>query len=611
MKMKKILREWRSFVNEDIDGSMLDPVEIEDARIGIAVAVERAILSPKLPEGFATDENGEMLAGMDTKPSDPAEWTHITKIKDIVNSGRQIPFLYYAYRGVSPEGKLQGLERPEAANSLTATKVYDFLQHFEGKEESKAVFISDFWKILDEYNTFKDNYNDELVAHGAREPDDQVGRTDAAFYALGASDHDQMGGMSFSVSALGAGSKPVSFVNQDFMYKDSPEMHNIPRKHHFLFSPYYPMAIALILLERGSKPSNPSEVMPMFKQAGGKYEDAVSRATALSKQYQLIAQIPAMNQREFKANYIMASSVAAFDEYVEDVMVYQKQQAEMGRTQDIGTLYQKSKLGEFLLKLQMIVTSDAPPRANQMALERLNSLMTPQVLEEISYVAEIYPQGGLPQIRHGSTPPPAPEGFPDSKGDTLAALVDRAELMEYLFNQMGEAEAEAIGSDEYETLSKAVSKLRLKGLLGPANSIRRAFNRTKLSGGKKIERLDHYEVVITPEDMKTIAQSSADAQPAQQKVSRALQQANRRAKNDFKTKMELAKALSQQDVPRPNEIKKLGNFLTRLEKKISDGKVSSFAIPAEEKDQYMQYLQIAKDKLGIKEDLREHFRRFL
>jgi len=176
---------------------------------------------------------------------------------------------------------------------------------------------------------------------------------------------------------------------------------------------------------------------------------------------------------------------------------------------------------------------------------------------------------------------------------------------------MGEAEAEAIGSDEYETLSKAVSKLRLKGLLGPANSIRRAFNRTKLSGGKKIERLDHYEVVITPEDMKTIAQASADAQPAQQKVSRALQQANRRAKNDFKAKMELAKALSQQDVPRPNEIKKLGNFLTRLEKKISDGKVSSFAIPAEEKDQYIQYLQIAKDKLGIKEDLREHFRRFL
>jgi predicted nucleic acid-binding Zn-ribbon protein len=130
-------------------------------------------------------------------------------------------------------------------------------------------------------------------------------------------------------------------------------------------------------------------------------------------------------------------------------------------------------------------------------------------------------------------------------------------------------------------------------------------------GDNRYIREDWYEILVTPQDLEDLAAKTQQKSPEEQKVSRALQQTNRRAKKDFSTKLAAIAAVSNQESPKANEIKKLENFLNRLERKMEDGKVSDFAISEEDRQEFRGYVETAKSKLGINEHVRRVFRRFV
>ena len=75
--MNKTYKKWRQFLTEVNYALDVDPEELEQARVGVAVAFDRAVLSPKLDNDIKQDIEQEDPEGDD--PSDPATWPHITK----------------------------------------------------------------------------------------------------------------------------------------------------------------------------------------------------------------------------------------------------------------------------------------------------------------------------------------------------------------------------------------------------------------------------------------------------------------------------------------------------------------------------------------------------
>jgi len=599
--MNKIIKEWKQFLKEVNYALEADPEDLEQTRIGIATAIDRAILSPKIDdktrdsiEGQKDSEVGSRLSASpeDTEPEDPAKWKHLTKFKDIVKQGRQVPFLYYAYRGIDPDGRLMNEANRRAVILLTASKVIDFMKHFDNNQMAKDVFISDFATMEDRYNQFKRERKDYLQQQGVLSQG-ELGRADAALHSIGPD-------MSFSVTAIGSGSKPVSFVNQDFMYKDSPEMHNIPEEDHFLFSPYFPLAIAVILLYKDLGPMTPLALVNIFEKRINP-EQAYEMAVGFSKDHQEEVQVEAMTAKEFESNYINTVTTSELNKHYQDVMASDLIRAG-------GSLLAGNTLSDFLLKVRMLM--DAP--SEQFSEEHLDSLalrtseiIGPETLAELVDIVTAYPDGGLPKVAYGSQPPEQPTGFPDNRGFTLLDIVERAESFHYLFPYLPALLRDNIEERELKLMSQAYRALVNKGLTNENNP------NTADYGDNRYIREDWYEILVTPQDLESLASKTQQKSPEEQKVSRSLQQTNRRAKKDFSKKLAAIIAVSNQESPKANEIKKLENFLNRLERKMEDGKVSDFAISEEDRQEFRDYVKTARSKLGINEHLRRAFRRFV
>lgn len=599
--MNKIIKEWKQFLKEVNYALEADPEDLEQTRIGIATAIDRAILSPKIDdkmrdsiEGQKDSEVGSRLSASpeDTEPEDPAKWKHLTKFKDIVKQGRQVPFLYYAYRGIDPDGRLMNEANRRAVILLTASKVIDFMKHFDNNQMAKDVFISDFATMEDRYNQFKRERKDYLQQQGVLSQG-ELGRADAALHSIGPD-------MSFSVTAIGSGSKPVSFVNQDFMYKDSPEMHNIPEEDHFLFSPYFPLAIAVILLYKDLGPMTPLALVNIFEKRINP-EQAYEMAVGFSKDHQKEVQVEAMTAKEFESNYINTVTTSELNKHYQDVMASDLIRAG-------GSLLAGNTLSDFLLKVRMLM--DAP--SEQFSEEHLDSLalrtseiIGPETLAELVDIVTAYPDGGLPKVAYGSQPPEQPTGFPDNRGFTLLDIVERAESFHYLFPYLPALLRDNIEERELKLMSQAYRALVNKGLTNENNP------NTADYGDNRYIREDWYEILVTPQDLESLASKTQQKSPEEQKVSRSLQQTNRRAKKDFSKKLAAIIAVSNQESPKANEIKKLENFLNRLERKMEDGKVSDFAISEEDRQEFRDYVKTARSKLGINEHLRRAFRRFV
>jgi hypothetical protein len=380
--MNKTYKKWRQFLTEVNYALDVDPVELEQARIRIAVAFDRAVLSPKLDADIKQEIEQEDPEG--EAPNDPASWPHITKLKDIVAKGRQVPFLYYAYMGVDPTtGRLMNQKDNKAALMLTGAKVLDFMKHFSGNQVGKDVFISDFHMIGERYDEFKQTRSDFLSQQGVVQ-DDEVVRSDAGKYSIGPE-------MSFSVSSIGAGSKPVSFVNQDFMYKDTPEKHNIPQEDHYIFSPYFPMALSVVLLYNNITPSSIPELFKVLSTNNIGLTDVYEYAMSYSEKHQEATQVPRLSYDEFASNYVDVSTVAAARKRRKDI-----EDSELMKGS--GAILEGQDLGTFLTRFRMLLQAPVDqytPQSIDQRYRRIASLVSGELLSELLMVANAYPSKSL------------------------------------------------------------------------------------------------------------------------------------------------------------------------------------------------------------------------
>ena len=380
--MSKVYSKWRQFLTEVNYALDVDPEDLEQARVRVAVAFDRAVLSPKIDTNIKQEIEQEDPEG--ETPDDPALWPHITKLKDIVAKGRQVTFLYYAYMGVDPStGRLMNEKNSQAALMLTGAKVLDFLRHFSDNQIGKDVFISDFHMIAERYDEFKQATSDFLRQQGVVQ-DDEVVRSDAAKYSIGPE-------MSFSVSSIGAGSKPVSFVNQDFMYKDTPEKHNIPQEDHYIFSPYFPMALSVVLLYNNIIPSDAPELFKMFSTNNIELTEVYEYAMAYSEKHQQDTQVPRLSYDEFASNYIDISTVAAARKRRKDI-----EDSEL--VKGSGAILEGQDLGTFLTRFKMLLQSPEDqytPQSIDQRYRRLASLVSGELLSELLMVANAYPSKSL------------------------------------------------------------------------------------------------------------------------------------------------------------------------------------------------------------------------
>ena len=465
--MNKTYKKWRQFLTEVNYALDVDPEELEQARVGVAVAFDRAVLSPKLDNDIMQDIEEEDPEGDD--PSDPATWPHITKLKNIVAKGRQVPFLYYAYMGVDPNtGQLMDEKNIRSALMLTGTKVLDFIKHFSGNQIAKDVFLSDFHMISKRYDEFKQSTSEYLAQQGVVQDDDVV-RSDAAKYSIGPE-------MSFSVSSIGAGSKPVSFVNQDFMYKDSPEMHNIPPEHHFVFSPYFPMAMAVFLLYNNAKPSSESELFKIFSTNSIDLEDIYRYAVSYSEKHQEVTQVPRLSYDEFASNYIDVATVAAARKRRDDVQGSEYLKGD-------GAILEGQDLATFLTRFQMLLQSPVDqytPQSIDQRYKRLASLVSGELLSELLMVANAYPSKSL-----------------------------------------------------------------------------------------------------------------------QEALPRSIQQKNRQIRKPYPTKLEMIRLESEKEKPAANIVKKATTYISKVDAALEAGLITDAAVSFEQRVEYIQFLRIAQEKLGI------------
>ena len=234
---KSLLNEARiTRSNPDIGGQDLGYTDIENVRIGIGIAIDRAVLTPD--DGSEAEETEEV-----------SEKDYINRIRDVVKGGREIPYLYYAYKGIDEDGNILGNNDITPVLELQIKKAGELINRLEmSGDASVDAFIMDFGNIMikhDEWDKkYEERIKDLLPAKTHQKMAMKKGYNRAAYQA------GQKAGLKpFSTVAIGRGSKPVFAQNVDFMYKTSPEPNlKIDPADLWAFSIRIPLYLAYVQL---------------------------------------------------------------------------------------------------------------------------------------------------------------------------------------------------------------------------------------------------------------------------------------------------------------------------------------------------------------------------
>ena len=236
---KKVLNESRiTRANPNIEGQDLGYTDIENVRIGIGIAIDRAVLTP--------DDGAEIK---DNESEEMTEKDYINRIRDVVKGGRNVPYLYYAYKGIDEHGNILGENDITPVLELQIKKAGQFINRLRmSGDASVDGFIMDFGNIMTQHDEWDKKYEerikDLLPAKVHQKMTTKKGYDRAAYQA-----GQEAGLKPFSTVAIGRGSKPVFHQNVDFMYKTSPEPNlKIDPTDLWAFSIRIPLYIAYVAI---------------------------------------------------------------------------------------------------------------------------------------------------------------------------------------------------------------------------------------------------------------------------------------------------------------------------------------------------------------------------
>jgi hypothetical protein len=296
IKIKKLLKEANQGQGQD-----LGYTDVEDVRMTNGEMIDLAVLTPS--DGIDHFEEEANVA----PKNDAKEMTkkdYVNRIRDVVKGGREIPYLYYAYKGVDENGEL--------LNNNDLTPVFELQLNKGGMlatrlehagDASVLMFLCDFGLLMKYHDEWDKRYEERMRELLPKRTYDRLAMKkgyDRAEFQSGR-DTDLK---PFSTVAIGRGSKPVFHQNVDFMYKTSPEPNkNVDINDLWAFSIRVPLAITYQILTGMGMPSKPKGMNDIQVQkyrkdrrrasaqrniiTRTKFTDAVNHWSAKEKEYRI------------------------------------------------------------------------------------------------------------------------------------------------------------------------------------------------------------------------------------------------------------------------------------------------------------------------------------
>lgn len=240
------IRIRKTLLKESVGGQDLGYTDIEKVRIDIGIAIDRAVLTPDDGREIEQDlEDAQELTQKD----------YINRIRDVVKSGRKIPYLYYAYKGVDEFGNLMKQNVLAPVLDLQVSKAIELANTLENDgDASVAAFKCDFGLLMSLHDEWDKNYEETLKSIMPTRTYNRLALKkgyDRAEFQAGRD--TKM--LPFSTVAIGRGSKPLYAQNVDFMYKTSPEPNlNIEQKDLWAFSIRIPLYLTYVILTKMDVP---------------------------------------------------------------------------------------------------------------------------------------------------------------------------------------------------------------------------------------------------------------------------------------------------------------------------------------------------------------------
>ena len=256
------IRVKKNLLQEQIQQD-LGYTDIEGVRITNGVAIDRVVLTP---------EDGSQMNKDSEDPKELSQRDYINRIRDVVKGGREVPYLYYAYKGIDDKGNIKNDNDISPVLNLQFKKASQLIEklRFEG-DASVSMFLCDFGRLMSLHEEWDKEYEkkmlDILPSKTAEKMATKKGYDRTAYQAGPGTSLKP-----FSTVAIGRGSKPVYHQNVDFMYKTSPEPNlNVEQSDLWAFSIRVPLTIAYISLTDMDMPQKPSRSLRDYEQLIQKY----------------------------------------------------------------------------------------------------------------------------------------------------------------------------------------------------------------------------------------------------------------------------------------------------------------------------------------------------
>jgi hypothetical protein len=219
--------------------------------------IDRAVLTPS--DGIDHFEDEEEIGDSADPKSEMTKKDYVNRIRDVVKGGRQIPYLYYAYKGIDDQGNITNNNDLTPVYDLQLKKAGMLVTRLENSGDASVdLFLSDFGLIMELHEEWDKRYEERMKELLPKRTYDRLALKkgyDRAQFQSGRQNDVKP----FSTVAIGRGSKPVFAQNVDFMYKTSPEPNKrIDSNDLWAFSIRVPLAIAYMILSGMGMPPKPT-----------------------------------------------------------------------------------------------------------------------------------------------------------------------------------------------------------------------------------------------------------------------------------------------------------------------------------------------------------------
>ena len=149
---KRLLKE------SNMQGVDLGYSDIENTRIIIGKMIDRAVLTPS--DGIDHFEEEVPNDSADAKP-EMTKKDYVNRIRDVVKGGRKIPYLYYAYKGVSDDGDLLNENDLTPVLELQLKKAGMLVTRLEHSGDASVdMFLADFGSIMEFHEELDKRYEE-------------------------------------------------------------------------------------------------------------------------------------------------------------------------------------------------------------------------------------------------------------------------------------------------------------------------------------------------------------------------------------------------------------------------------------------------------------------